>query len=220
MKQKMWLRMISLVLLFFMALYNPVQNAGTVSAETEAEAEEGELKENSWRYRDGEPITRPSSRSGYRYAWEKVDGYYRNSNGDIITGAVSKGIDVSHHNETIDWEKVKADGIEFAIIRCGYGDNVTSQDDRQWARNVSECERLGIPYGVYIYSYADSVQHARSEAEHVIRLLEGHSPSYPVYLDMEDDSTVGTSASLKGQIAQAFCDTVSSAGYRVGSYAN
>ena len=61
-----------------------------------------------------------------------------------------KGIDVSEHNRNIDWEKVKAAGIDYAIIRCGYGDDYYNQDDKQWLRNVSECERLGIPYGVYI----------------------------------------------------------------------
>ena len=53
-----------------------------------------------------------------------------------------KVIDVSYHNGTIDWAKVKAAGIDGAIIRCGYGDNITSQDDKQWKRNADECTRL------------------------------------------------------------------------------
>ena len=61
-------------------------------------------------------------------------------------------VDVSEHNRNIDWAKVKASGIVGAIIRCGYGQDQTGQDDKKWLRNVSECERLGIPYGVYLYS--------------------------------------------------------------------
>ena len=60
-------------------------------------------------------------------------------------------IDVSEHNGKIDWETVK-NYIDGAIIRCGYGMDETNQDDKQWKRNVAECERLGIPFGVYLYS--------------------------------------------------------------------
>ena len=67
-----------------------------------------------------------------------------------------KIIDVSYHNGTIDWNAVKVSGIEGAILRCGYGDDIVGQDDSQWFRNADECTRLGIPFGVYIYSYAKS----------------------------------------------------------------
>ena len=185
-------------------------------------SEETELKENSWRYENGEPIknNRASRAATYPYAWEKVDGQYVNDRGEAIPGAQKKGIDVSEHNGTIDWNKVKADGIEFAIIRCGYGQDMVSQDDEQWEHNVSECERLGIPYGVYLYSYADTVEKAASEAQHVLRLLEGHNPTYPVYYDLEDRVTEALSASMKGQVAKTFCDAVSAAGYSVGIYSN
>lgn len=66
---------------------------------------------------------------------------------------VAKGIDVSHHQGAINWDAV-AGQIDFAVIRCGFGGNLTAQDDRQWSANVAACERLGIPYGVYLYSYA------------------------------------------------------------------
>lgn len=77
----------------------------------------------------------------------------------------------------IDWEKVKKDGIDFAIIRCGYGGDYQSYDDRYWIRNVTECERLGIPYGVYLYSYSENIEDAKSEAAHALRLLKGHKPA-------------------------------------------
>ena len=85
-----------------------------------------------------------------------------------------KGIDVSEWQWDIDWAKVKASGIEFAIIRCGYGENQTDQDDAKFLRNVTECERLDIPYGVYIYSYATDTASAADEADHVLRLINGH----------------------------------------------
>ena len=70
------------------------------------------------------------------------------------------GIDVSSHQGEIDWEKVKAAGVDFAIIRCGYAEDKPEYDDRWWEYNATECERLGIPYGVYLYSYAECVEDA------------------------------------------------------------
>ena len=70
---------------------------------------------------------------------------------DIVgSGVTYQGIDVSKHQGYIDWQQVKNAGIDFAIIRCGYGRNTASQDDVRWEYNVSSCESLGIPYGVYL----------------------------------------------------------------------
>jgi GH25 family lysozyme M1 (1,4-beta-N-acetylmuramidase) len=96
-----------------------------------------------------------------------------------------KGIDVSDARGVIDWDQVKPH-IDFAMIRCGYGSNMTVQDDKQFIRNATECERLGIPYGVYLYSYALNVQDAMSEAQHILRLIQGRKIAYPICLDMED----------------------------------
>lgn len=127
-----------------------------------------------------------------------------------------KIIDVSYHNGTIDWQAVKASGIEGAILRCGFGDDIASQDDKQWKRNADECTRLGIPFGVYIYSYAKTEAQSRSEAAHVLRLIKGYKLSYPVYLDLEESGT--ESHAVAG--AKIFCDIVGKAGYWVGIYAN
>ena len=129
------------------------------------------------------------------------------------------GIDVSYANGIVDWSVAK-EHIDFALIRCGYGQDKTSQDDEQWVRNVTECERLGIPFGVYLYSYADSVDKAKSEAQHVIRLIKGHKLSYPVYYDLEDKTTAACSKETIAAIAKAFCDAIEAAGYWVGIYAN
>ena len=228
--KKVALGMIAAGICLTSSAYRTPQNvwAASVSESADNNTEEGlsaqeEMKENSWRYQEGEVIDKEGRERAAisPNAWNKVNGQYVNSAGEIIQGAQSKGIDVSEHNGYIDWDKVKNAGIDFAVIRCGYGSNFKSQDDAQWLHNVEECERLGIPYGVYLYSYADTVQKAKSEAEHVLRLLKGHTPSYAVYYDLEDDKmTKPLDAKLKGQIAQTFCDTVSASGYKVGIYAN
>lgn len=183
---------------------------------------EENLKENSWRYQNGELIEmlEDSPRMLYDNAWNYENGAYRNSIGEPILGAVKKGIDVSYAQGKIDWESVKNDGIDYVIIRCGYGDDMESQDDQFWEYNVEECERLGIPYGVYIYSYATTIAMAQSEANHVLRLIAGHKLSYPVYFDMEDSSTENISTDLREEIAQTFCNAITNAGYDVGIYAN
>ncbi|MGC4019327.1 MAG: S-layer homology domain-containing protein [Muricomes sp.] len=188
---------------------------------SEASAEpQGEPKENSWRFDNGELIPTIETYAEVSNAWRMVNGVYINSMGNAIPGAVRKGIDVSEHQGKIDWNKVKADGIDFVIIRCGYGSDEPNQVDKDWIYNVTECERLRIPYGVFIYSYATDTNMAKSEANHVLRLIQGHNLSYPVYFDMEDGSTENTSAEMKGNMAKVFCDTVSAAGYDVGIYAN
>lgn len=124
-------------------------------------------------------------------------------------------IDVSEHQGTINWDAVKGH-IDGAILRCGYGDNIASQDDKQWKRNADECTRLGIPFGVYIYSYATSDAQARSEAEHVLRLVNGYKLSYPIYLDLEQTGTETGAI----QRANIFGDIIENAGYFCGVYAN
>ena len=130
------------------------------------------------------------------------------------------GIDVSQAQGNIDWDTV-SQYIDFAIIRCGYGGNFTSNDDTKWASNIAACERLGIPYGVFIYSYAENDAEALDEAEHVIRLLSGYQPSLPVYYDLEDAGTVGTLSNeqIANQIT-IFTNRVRKAGFDVGVYAN
>lgn len=129
--------------------------------------------------------------------------------------ATFKVIDVSEHQGTIDWNTVKGN-IDGAILRCGYGDNIASQDDKQWKRNADECTRLGIPFGAYIYSYATSDEQARSEAQHVLRLVKGHKLSYPIYLDLEQSGT--ESGAIRR--ARIFGDMIEKAGYWCGIYAN
>ena len=183
---------------------------------------------NSWRYKDGEliesgeeDIVTFSGRVRSVTPWSNINGNFYNSFGDRIDGVVAKGIDVSEHNGDIDWARVKNTDVNYAILRCGYGDDFSFQDDKKWQYNVSKCEQLGIPYGVYIYSYATSIEQAQSEAQHVLRLVNGHSLSYPIYLDLEEESVRQSVSTEKiAQIAKTFCDTIQASGYRVGIYAN
>lgn len=132
-----------------------------------------------------------------------------------------KGIDVSEFQGKIDWEKVKNSGVEFAILRCGYGMDFSNQDDVEYERNANECERLGIPYGVYLMSYANTVEKARSEAKHVLRLIEGRKISLGVWYDIEDNGTSGAiNKETLTNIINTFCNTIKNAGHRVGVYAN
>ena len=96
-----------------------------------------------------------------------------------------KGIDVSSHN-TVNWDAAKEAGLEFAMLRCGYGNDQADQDDRTFEENVKACERLGIPWGAYLYSYALNTADAKSELAHLLRLLKGKKPLFPIAIDMED----------------------------------
>lgn len=129
-----------------------------------------------------------------------------------------KGIDVSHHQGQIDWKAVKEDGIDFAIIRCGYGQDIASQDDKYWKANADGCTKYGIPFGTYLYSYATTPEKAIGEAKHVLRLVKGYDLQYPIYLDIEDSSQSGLSAKQLAAIAKAFVETIEEAGYEAGIY--
>ena len=155
-------------------------------------------------------------------AWGESNGKFYNDKLKQITGAVAKGLDVSHHQGKIDWEKVSKSDIDFVIIRCGYGNNIASQDDKYFAQNVAGCEKYNIPYGIYIYSYALIVSDAKSEAKHVLRLIKstGAKPTYPIYIDYEDSSQNGLTPKQLGNFATAFFNKTIAAGYKAGVYAN
>ena len=127
--------------------------------------------------------------------------------------SVPYGIDVSYAQGVIDWDKV-APQIDFAIIQCGYGQDRTSQDDKHFRRNVEACERLGIPYGLYLYAYAKNTSMADGEARHILRLAKTCNPSLPLYYDLEENS-IGNVAASNMRI---FGMAVEKAGYWAGVY--
>ena len=121
-------------------------------------------------------------------------------------------IDVSEWQGIIDWEAVKPQ-IGGAIIRVAYG---TKKVDNYVTRNLSECDRLGIPYGVYIYSLAGTDVTARAEAEKALQLIKGHKLTMPVYIDIEEGQYRGVAR----VVAKAFCDVIRVSGYKYGIYAS
>ena len=168
---------------------------------------------NSFRYTDGQM----KDRGDANYAARATT----NSGWPNDPKAICKGIDVSYHNGTIDWKKVKQSEVEYAIIRCGYGTNDKNQDDKKWEENVKGCIDNNIPYGVYLYSYADTVEKASSEADHAIRLLQGKKFKYPVYYDLEEEAIRKKLSKTEiANIAKTFCNKLSAKGYTVGIYAN
>ena len=184
------------------------------SSETDLEKEDPEYGErndlaNSFRYEDGKPIPAESRYTQYS-TWPKD-----------IPGTVGYGIDVSKHQGKINWEKVNNSGVDYAIIRCGYGQDQYNQDDEYWDINAKACEQYGIPYGTYLYSYADTVEKAASEAKHVLRLVEGYDLSYPIYYDLEESSVRSKlNKSQIADIAETFCSIIEDAGYEAAIYSS
>lgn len=143
--------------------------------------------------------------------------------------AMAVVIDVSGHDGLIDWDSAK-EHIEGVIIRIGYGNDYAYQDDKQAVQNMDECERLGIPYGVYIYSYSMTMQETESEISHTLRMLKGHNPVRGVWFDMEDadeykknhgmDVYSEEDRTLLTDICIRFIDEMHSRGYITGVYAN
>lgn len=188
---------------------------------TSSSEETSVSKENSWRYENGE------LRSDIEETDAEDEGIDAQAIHAIPSNAVSQGIDVSGYQKDIDWQAVKDAGIDFAIIKIGNLDKSESDGwytDSRFQRNVSECERLGIPYGVYVYAYGTTVQEYENGAEHTISLLAGHHPTLPIYLDLEDDtinpgnsSNSVTTANLV-EFSKAFCNHIAAAGYTPGIY--
>lgn len=96
-----------------------------------------------------------------------------------------KGLDVSEFQGEINWERVKNAGYQFAMIRAGYGFNTI---DKQFQRNASECNRIGLPIGVYWFCYAVSPETAIQEADGCLRTIRNYRIDYPVCYDIEQAS--------------------------------
>ena len=131
----------------------------------------------------------------------------------------TKMIDVSTWQGNMDWYKAKADGVQGAIIRAGYG-RYAAQKDEKFERNYTNAKAAGGPIGAYWYSYATSVDAARAEAETCLGILKGKQFEYPIYYDLEDPSMTGCGRSLLTQIAVTWCEAMEAAGYFVGIYCN
>lgn len=153
------------------------------------------------------------------HRWELSGGaksFYDGCGNRFLSPAI-KVIDVSFYQGTIDWSAVKQSGVDAAIIRCGFGIGYT---DKQFYRNVSECSRLGIPFGIYLYSYAYDAAFAAKEGEWTAELVKrsGVKPDLPIFYDMEqwntwEGHTPPTSPSVNKRIVDAFFSALSFAGF-------
>ena len=123
-----------------------------------------------------------------------------------------KLVDLSHWNSSVDLKKVKA-AKYHVILKVG---PVNGGIDQKFLARAKECEKLGIPYGCYYYSYAKTEAAAKAEAKKAIGWLKGRKLSYPVYFDSEEQSTRATA----GKCAKAFCTEIEKAGYWAGIYAS
>ncbi len=129
-----------------------------------------------------------------------------------------RGIDVSEWNGAVNFNALQGK-IDFALLRCGYGSDFSQQDDSCFAHNAQACTAAGIPYGVYLYSYAQNESMAQSEAAHVLRLLHGEDPDFGVWYDVEDKS-LPFAAKRVPALCKTFCDILLAAGCTcVGVYA-
>lgn len=132
---------------------------------------------------------------------------------------MKKGIDVSKWQGKIDWEKVKKAGVEFAMIRAGYGRHARYKDE-YFERNYLGAKAAGIYVGAYHYSYANTVDKAKQEAELFLSWLKGKQFDYPVCLDLEDPSLKKLGRKSLTAIADCFLSHVESRGYYVCLYSN
>ncbi|MEG1822190.1 MAG: GH25 family lysozyme [Clostridiales bacterium] len=144
-----------------------------------------------------------------------------------INATAQKGIDVSQHQGLIDWEKVKGDGIDFAIIRVG-NRGYTSGNvylDAKFKDNIENATKAGLDIGIYFFSQAITVDEAKAEADFVVSQIKNYKITYPVVYDWEDihgksPRTNGISSSTLTKCAQTFCNTISAANYKPMVYFN
>lgn len=135
-----------------------------------------------------------------------------------------KGLDVSRFQGEVDWERVKAAGYRFAMLRAGYGDSTV---DEQFRRNASECNRIGLPIGAYWFCYAATTENAAKEADSCIRTVSGYRLDYPVCYDIEQAGAdyveklgISFTPALARELVKSFCNRVESKGYFAMFYSN
>lgn len=144
--------------------------------------------------------------------------------GGISTATTVKGIDVSKWQGEIDWNKVKADGVKFAMIRLGYGsaNGDACGLDGYFEKNVANAVKAGVDVGCYFYSYATSVAAAKNEAAYVVGVLQKYKGvfTYPVAFDLEDKTQQGLGKTVLTDMAISFGDAIEKAGFYASLYSN
>ena len=160
-------------------------------------------------------------RTGYRWLGDETvnnntvtDDFYKYFAISKTDKPLSNGIDLSCHNGSIDWTKVKAD---FVILRAGYGKE-TNQVDSRFEEYYAGAKAHCIPVGAYWYSYAMSIEEAIQEADVFISTIKGKQFEYPVFYDVEENKQFDLGKDKVSAIMRAFLERVEAAGYFVGLY--
>lgn len=185
----------------------------------------------------------------YRYTgWQTIDGktYYFDKNGNPVTGAQviqgvtynfgsdgaiattvngSKfGIDVSRHNGEINWNAVKASGVDYVIIRCGYRGSATGVliQDQSFTKNIQGATAAGLKVGIYVFSQAVNEVEAVKEASLAVACAKGYNLTYPIFIDTESSGGRADriDKATRTAVVNAFCQTVANSGYKAGIYAS
>lgn len=123
-------------------------------------------------------------------------------------GIVLNGIDVSKWQGQIEWKKVKETGIDFAIIRCGFGKDGV---DKMFEQNYANAKEAGVNIGAYLYSYADNIEDAKREADYTLKLIKGKSFEFPICFDMEDRTQLALNNQMRTNICAAWCEEIEKA---------
>lgn len=155
------------------------------------------------------------------------DYYFRGGLLQCTASEVSRaGIDVSLHQQEIDWQAVADAGIDFAIIRAGYRGYTEGEVfvDSRAVENLEGALAAGLDVGIYFFSQATSESEAREEADLVLDLIDGYDIRYPVFYDWEGIVSDARTDDISGEemtaFAHAFCERIESAGYTAGVYFN
>lgn len=149
-------------------------------------------------------------------AWKKVNGSYQMPDGSAIRDVLLRGIDVSRWQGDIDWNQVASDDVSFVML----GTRSKGGVDPYFHQNIKQASAAGVKVGVYIYSLATTPQMAVDEAGFILDLIHDYPVSYPVAFDMEDSVQGALPKDELAAIANAFCTTISQAGYYPIIYAN
>lgn len=131
-----------------------------------------------------------------------------------------KGIDISTYQRNVDFKKLKASGVNFVIIRAGYGNALAypNQYDDMFESHYKNAKAAGLNVGAYWYLYATTVSGAQQEAKSFLKALNGKKFEYPVYIDLEERSQFNTGKTNCSNMVKAFCDILENAGYWSGLY--
>ena len=150
--------------------------------------------------------------------------YNFDADGVLYTGSGVRGIDVSKWNGSIDWKAVKNSGIEYVIIRCGYRGSSQGMliEDPKYQSNIKGATEAGLKVGVYFFTQAISEAEAVEEASMVLEQVKNYKITYPIFLDVEASGgrADGIDKDTRTAVCKAFCQTIQSAGYTAGIYAN